>query len=153
MFNLSLVALLLFCLGLNAMDHPAAKDTAHVYQFVTRNASGKAAVAFYASKRFSVTEQLPEYAKNSKVINNCVIRKEDIDRALFHAAHEMVVTQNVKQAATSSGISVALSAVWNTLDRMGISQYIKTDSNLLNALTYGFIHSACAYVVEEKLKS
>lgn len=152
MFDVSVLALLALAFSINATDHPLSKDAANVYQFIVRDSAGKGATAFYLSKNLSVVDQLPSYAKDSRVVNNCLVKKQDIDRALFHAAHELMVTQNIKQASASSGISLALSALWNTADKLGISKYVSTESDLLNALAYGFVHSACLFFADEQLK-
>lgn len=152
MFDVYLLALLACVCGINATDHPMGQDAAKVYQFIVRDPAGKGATAFYLSKNISLVDQLPSYARDNRVINNCLVKKQDIDRALFHAAHEIMVTQNIKQASASSGISLVLSALWNTADKLGISKYVVTESDLLNALAYGFVHSACLFFADEQLK-
>jgi hypothetical protein len=152
MFDVYLLALLACISSINATDHPIKKDAAKIYEFFVRDASGKAATAFYLSKRYSVVDKLPPYAKDSKIINNSLVKKEDIDRAMFHGTHELLVTQDIKHASASSGISLVLSALWNTADHFGLSQYITTDSDELNALAYGFIHSICLLVAKEQIK-
>jgi len=152
MFDVSLLALLALVFSVSASDNPMSKDAAKVYQFIMRDPVGKSAVAFYASKNVSVVEKLPGYIKDSSAINNKVIKASDVDRALFHATQELILTQNVKKASTSSGVSLALSALWNTAERLGLSNYITTESDLLNALAYGFVHSVCLFVTDEQLK-
>lgn len=152
MFDVSFLALLLVCFGMNATDHPLSQDSAKLYNFLFKDPSGKAAVVFYATKNVSVVEQLPGYIKGSKVVNNCLVKTSDVDRALFHGAQDLILTHDVKKASTSSAVSLVISALWNTADRFGLSKYIQTESDLLNALAYGFAHSACLFVAEEQIK-
>lgn len=152
MFDVSLLALLALVFSVSASDHPVSQDAGKMYQFLTRDPAGKAAVVFYASKNVSVVEKLPGYIRDSKAINNCLVEGSDVDRALFHGAQDLVLTHDVKKASTSSAVSLLISVLWNTADRFGLSQYISTESDLLNALAYGFVHSACTFVAEEQLK-
>lgn len=152
MFDVLLLALLSLSFSINTADNPISKDIGKLYQFLVRDPSGKAATAFYVSKNVSVVEQLPRYIKDSKVINNGLMKKGDIDRALLHGAHDLVLTHDVRKSAKSSSVSLVLSVLWNTADRLGVSKYIYTESDLLNALVYGFVHSACLFAFDEQLK-
>ncbi len=153
MFKISLLALLLLVFSVHTMDNNLiAQDTIKLYHFITRDTSGRAALAFYTSKNISVVEKLPGYIKDSKVINNSIVKASDVDRAIYHGAHDFLLNNDIKEASTSSGVSLALSALWNTADRFGLSKYIYTDSDILNALVYGFIHSTCLFLTQEQLK-
>jgi hypothetical protein len=164
--RLSLLAVLCVSAVLNA---GFGEDADRTYNLIVRDARGTAAAVYYVGQKVSVVDQLPGYVKNNPLANNTIIKKADVDRALLHVAANVtkraclhgdsrVLSEIAKDSAKDAAISLTLSALWNTADRMRLAGYfkLKSDSevaNIMNSVAYGLIHGACRVVLDGYIPS